>query len=134
MIAEIFLPSFGALGVGGFIAFVVGGLMLFDPDESGIEIGAPFVIGLAVTTAVAIAAFGAFALRSRGRPVVSGREDMIGAAGRVLAFDDGITWAEVGGERWRVVSDAPLEPGDRVTVTRIDGLTLAVRKNTNDRS
>lgn len=129
MIAEIFLPSFGALGAGGFIAFIVGGLMLFDADEPGIEIGAPFVIGLAVTTALAIAAFGAFAMQSRRRPVVAGREEMIGAAGRVLGVTNGIIWAEVNGERWQVRSDAPLAPGERVTVARIDGLTLDVHGN-----
>jgi membrane-bound serine protease (ClpP class) len=129
MIAEIFLPSFGALGVGGFIAFVVGGLMLFDPDEPGIDIGAPFIIGLAVATALSIAAFGAFALKSRGRRVVSGREDMIGAPGRVIDTAFGTAWAEVQGERWRVESDSPLAPGDPVTVAAVDGLTLRVRKN-----
>lgn len=134
MIAEIFLPSFGALGVGGFIAFVVGGLMLFDPDEPGIDIGAPFIIGLGVATALSIAAFGAFALKSRGRRVVSGREDMIGAPGRVIDTVSGTTWAEVQGERWRVESDAPLAPGDPVTVAAVDGLTLRVRKNPTDRS
>jgi membrane-bound serine protease (ClpP class) len=134
MVAEIFLPSFGALGVGGFIAFVVGGLMLFDPDEPGIDIGAPFIIGLGVATALSIAAFGAFALKSRGRPVVSGREDMIGAPGSVIDTVSGTTWAEVQGERWRVVGETPLAPGDRVTVTAIDGLTLHVHKNTTDRS
>ena len=35
--------------------------------------------------------------------------------------------AEVDGERWRVRSAALLQPGQRVRVTRVDGLTLWVR-------
>ena len=128
MISELFLPSFGAIGVGGFIAFVVGGLMLFDSDQPAFDVGWPFVVGLALTSAVAIAAFGAFALQSRRRPVVSGREDMLGAPGIVIAIDSGAAWAEVHGERWRVRSSAHLAHGDRVRVASVDGLTLDVTK------
>lgn len=131
MISEVFLPSFGALGVGGIIAFIVGGLMMFDVDEPGIDVGWPFVVGLALTSALAIAAFGAFALKARGRPVVSGREDMIGAAGIVETMQDGAGWAQVHGERWRIVSPGPLQPGDRVRVTEIRGLTLVVARDTH---
>jgi membrane-bound serine protease (ClpP class) len=129
MIAELFMPSFGALGVGGFIAFILGGLMLFDTDQPAFDVGWPFVVGLALTSALAIAAFGTFALKSRRRPVVSGREEMLGAPGIVFAVDAGATWAEVHGERWRVRSSAPLAIGDRVRVAGIEGLTLDVTKD-----
>lgn len=126
MISEIFLPSFGALGIGGFIAFVVGGLMLFDADHPIIDVGWPFVLGLAIASAAAITAFGAFALRARRRPIVSGREELLGATGVVTVIDGGAAWAEIHGERWRVRSAAPLVVGERVRVTGIDGLTLEV--------
>jgi membrane-bound serine protease (ClpP class) len=129
MIAEVFVPSFGALGVGGIIAFIVGGLMLFDADEPIIGIGWPFVVGLALASAVAIAAFGAFALKARRRPVVSGREEMFGSSGIVTSIDDDSAWAEVHGERWRVRCSTPLVTGDRVRVTSIDGLILDVAKD-----
>ena len=126
MISELFLPSFGALGVGGFIAFVVGGLMLFDADHPIIDVGWPFVLGLAIASAAAITAFGTFALRARRRPIVSGREELLGAAGVVTVIEEGSAWAEIHGERWRVRSAAPLVIGERVRVTGIDGLTLEV--------
>ena len=129
MIAELFLPIFGAIGVGGFIAFVVGGLMLFDSDEPAFDVGWPFVVSLALTSAAAIAVFGTFALKSRRRPVVSGREEMLGAPGIVIAVDPGSAWAEVHGERWRVRSGASLTAGDRVRVAGVDGLTLDVTKD-----
>jgi membrane-bound serine protease (ClpP class) len=134
MIAEVFLPSFGAIGIGGIIAFVIGGLMMFDTDGQGISVDWPFVVGLALVSAGAIAAFGAFVLKSRARPVVSGREDMIGATGTVIAIGAEGAWAQVRGERWRVVNPAPLQLGDRVRVTAIDGLTLSVDKVSNQRS
>ena len=32
--AEVFLPSFGVVGVGGLVAFVLGSLLLFDTPDS----------------------------------------------------------------------------------------------------
>ena len=129
MIAELFVSSFGALGVGGFVAFILGGLMLFDSDQPAFDVGWPFVVVLALTSAIAIAAFGTFALRSRRRPVVSGREEMLGVPGVVIAVDPATAWAEVHGERWRVRSSTSLAPGDRVRVSAVDGLTLDVTKD-----
>jgi membrane-bound serine protease (ClpP class) len=128
MIAEVFIGGFGVLGVGGIIAFVVGGLMLFDPDAVGYGIPLSVLVAIAVTSAAAIFAFGAFALRSRRRPVVSGREQLAGARGTVVAVQDGEAWALVEGERWRVRAAQPLAPGDRVRVRAVEGLTLAVDK------
>ncbi|MEW5882417.1 MAG: nodulation protein NfeD [Pseudomonadota bacterium] len=130
MIAEVFMPSFGVIGVGGIIAFIVGGLMLIDTDVPGFGIPTVAVVTVAVASALLIFAVGGFALRARKRPVVSGRESMVGATGRVVAVDADGAWAEVQGERWRVRADAPLAPGDRVRVTAVDGLTLvATREN-----
>jgi membrane-bound serine protease (ClpP class) len=52
---------------------------------------------------------------------------MIGQAGTVIGpTDDGQWWITVLGERWHARSTAPLKPGERVRVERIDGLTLDV--------
>ena len=38
MVAEAFLPSFGIAGIGGVVAFALGALFLFDPEQSDIPI------------------------------------------------------------------------------------------------
>jgi membrane-bound serine protease (ClpP class) len=129
MIAEVFIGSFGVLGVGGIVAFVVGGLMLFDPEEIGFGVPLPLLLGLALTSALAIVVVGGMLLKARQRPVVSGRELLLGSAGTVLTVEGGETWAQVEGERWRVRADATLAPGDRVRVKGMDGLTLLVGKD-----
>ncbi len=130
MIAELFMPAFGAMGVGGIIAFVVGGLMLIDTDVPGFGIPPAAIVTMAVASAALIFGVGGLALRARRRPVVSGREEMAGAVGTVVAVDADGAWAEVRGERWRIRCDAPLAVGDRIRVTAVDGLTLvAVKKD-----
>lgn len=132
MLAEAFLPSFGALGVGGIVAFVVGGLFLMDTEAPGFGIPLPFLVGLAVASALTIAAVGSFAARTRQRPVVSGREQMTGMLATVSTVTPEGAWALVQGESWRVRSDSPLAPGDRVRITALDGLTLHVEPLTPD--
>ena len=38
MILEFFVPSFGFLGIGGVISFLMGSLFLFDVEETGYQI------------------------------------------------------------------------------------------------
>jgi membrane-bound serine protease (ClpP class) len=65
-------------------------------------------------------------VRQRRRPVVSGREHMIGAAGEALEDFEGEGWARVRGESWRVRASGPVRRGERLRVTAMQGLTLTV--------
>ncbi|HEY4037479.1 MAG TPA: NfeD family protein, partial [Burkholderiaceae bacterium] len=126
MIAEVFLPTFGVVGVGGIVALVVGGMMLIDSEGGQVAIPFPFLLGLAAVSAAVIFGFGTFALRARRRPVVSGREGLVGAPGVVTWVDDEGAWARVQGASWRVRSREPLAAGAAVRVDKVDGLTLEV--------
>jgi membrane-bound serine protease (ClpP class) len=126
MAAEAFFPAYGSLGVGGGIAFVVGSVMLIDTDVPGFGVPVPLIVGITVASAAFVISVMTLALRARRRPVVSGRENLIGAVGEVLSADGGEGWARVQGETWRVKSASPLKAGDRVTVTAVDGLILTV--------
>jgi len=127
IVAEAFVPSFGALGIGGVAAMVFGILILFDPAAAaGYAPPTSFLVALALASSAAVFGIVWFAARARRRAVVSGREEMIGARGEALEDIVGEGWAQVHGERWRVVSEAPLKRGERVRVTAIDGLTLRV--------
>ena len=126
MVTELFLPTFGVIGVGGIVALVVGGMMLINSDAGEVSIPFPFLVGMAAVSAAVILGFGTFALRARRRPVVSGQEGLIGAQGVVTWVDEQGTWANVQGASWRVRSREPLVAGSAVRVDRVDGLTLEV--------
>jgi membrane-bound serine protease (ClpP class) len=126
LVAEIFVPTSGALAVGGVIAFVAGAMMLIDTDVPGFGIPLALIATIAVVTALFVLVVVGMAVKSRRRPVVSGREELAAGAGEVLDDFVGEGWARVHGETWRVRSATPLTRGQRVRVTRIDGLTLDV--------
>ena len=129
IVAEAFMPSFGALGIGGIAAIAIGMVILIDPETApGFDIPLPFIATFTAMMALAVFATVLLALKSRRARVVSGREDLHGADGLVLGDFDGEGWARVRGETWRVRSVAPLKEGDRVRVTAVSGLTLTVEK------
>lgn len=129
MIGEVFLPSFGALGIGGLLAFVLGGLFMTGPDvPSYYELSIPFLVSIGLASAVIIIGAGTLAVRTRRGRSVSGSESMVGESGTVVGLEDGMAYAEVRGENWRVICNEPLHIGDRVTVLGTQGLKLRVAR------
>jgi membrane-bound serine protease (ClpP class) len=126
MVAEFFFPTFGSLGLGGLIAFVVGSLILFDSDIPGMNIGLPVIAGIATVGGLVIVAMGWLASRSLRRPVVTGVQAMIGERGEVVEAVGGKGRIRYGGELWNARSASALQAGQTVRITQVDGLTLWV--------
>ncbi|MEN3292244.1 MAG: hypothetical protein V7642_1497 [Burkholderiales bacterium] len=126
MVSEAFLPSFGSLGLGGIVAFVIGAVILIDTDVPGFGIPTALIVTVAVVSALLIVTMASVAVKSRRRAVVIGESELIGTVAQVVetAADGG--WARIHGENWRVVSKTPLRPGQKVRVVARDGLVLEV--------
>ena len=127
--AELTVPSFGVLGIGGIAAFIAGAILMFDRDVPGMGVPLSLIFGLAVSSALLVLLGGNMALRARRAPIVSGREALIGATGVVEVVDGGAAWARVLGELWTVRAAGPLAVGQGVLVRAVDGLTLDVDAN-----
>ena len=125
-VGEAFVPSYGALGIGGVAAFAFGALLLIDSDVPGFGVPTSLIAVATLVSAGFVIAVAGMAAKARRRPVVSGTRRMIGVLGEVIEFGDGEGWAAVDGERWRVRAVQPLHVGQRVRITRIEGLTLEV--------
>ena len=128
-IAEIFTPTFGILTAGGLVSMVIGSLVMFSHNPPSLDISR----GLIAIVSVVIAAFiilvvGAI-VRGQKRQVETGLEALLGrtAIAQTKLNPRGSVLVE--GEHWSAVSDdGVVERGEEVTVTRVDGLKLIVRK------
>jgi membrane-bound serine protease (ClpP class) len=126
MIAEALSPSFGVLGFGGIVAFVLGSIMLMDIDVPGYGVNLGLIGGIAASAAGTLALTLYLLWRARRSPVVTGISGMVGQSVDIIEAMDGEGWAWLAGERWRVRSRVALRAGERARVTRVDGLTLEV--------
>lgn len=128
--AEAFVPSFGVLGLGGAVAFVLGGVILFDTDVPGLSVSWALLGGVAAAGLALSLLVASMVVATRRRAVVTGREEMIGMAGEVLEWSGTSGHVFVHGERWHAVGDKAFARGAGVRVAAIDGLTLHVTADT----
>jgi membrane-bound serine protease (ClpP class) len=127
------MPGVGALAAGGIISLLVGSVLLLGGAPAYLALS-PWVIGTVVATT---AAFFLVVLRGivrtyRRRPT-TGVSGLLGATGvaRTELKPSGNGMAFVQGELWRarLAGDgAPVEPGARVEVVAVEGLSLVVRR------
>ncbi len=127
-IAEIKVPSYGLLTVGGIVSMVLGALLLFrDP-----QISAQVSLGVILPVTLVFAGFMALCVylvvRVHRTPPRVGRESLVGETGRVALWnEDGTGKVFCHGEYWDATGPGTLEAGDRVVVTGVNGMSLEVR-------
>lgn len=128
--ADLVAPTHGVLTAGGLISFVFGSMLLINAPDS-----APFLqISIQAILAVTITMAGFFVFvigavaRGRHRPVVTGKEGLVGATGivRTPLAPRGLVFLQ--SELWSAVSNGPrIGPGVEIVVTDVDGVVLQVR-------
>ena len=127
-IADAFASTHGVLTTGGIIAFFLGALMLFNKGGPGYHLSLGWILPATALTAAFFIFVVGKGIGAQFKPVRAGRETMIG---KVVAAQSRIDSAGgkvfIEGETWNAVSAAPVEAGQDVEVTGVDGLTLQVK-------
>lgn len=126
MAAEAFTPTFGVLGIGGAIAFLIGAAMLIDTDIPEYRLSWPVIIATLALTGGFVLLVAGVSVRAFRSKVVTGRDAMIGLRAKVLDWsgESGHVW--VASERWKAVGPSGLNPGSWTRVEGIEALTLRV--------
>lgn len=127
LVAEAFLPTFGVVGVGGLVAFLLGSLFLFDSGGDDVQVARSVILGAGGGLGLFMLAVGVFVARRRAHPALVGVEGMLGAVGTARSALAPTGTVVVRGEYWTAEADGPIEAGTPVEVTGIEGLRLRVR-------
>ncbi|WP_413581857.1 NfeD family protein [Bdellovibrio sp. HCB288] len=129
LIAEIFIPSFGILGIGGLVSLFVGSVFLFD-KATGYSL--PYSIILPVVLAIGAVFFGIgyLALKTLRLKSKDSDADLKESLGVVVSVDPTGHKGQIAimGETWNFVSEDSLNIAEHVAVTDRQGLTLNVKK------
>ncbi len=127
---DFFAPSHGALTVVGLVVLVVSAFTLFDTAQAPGVVVAFWAIALVAMLVAGFAAVGVYlVVRTRGRPVTTGQEGMIGrlAEVRQRLAPEGMVFVD--GALWRAVCESgEAEVGEYVRVTGVYELRLSVRR------
>jgi membrane-bound serine protease (ClpP class) len=129
LISEVFVTSYGVLGIGGVIAFVIGSLFLIDSSQTNLQVNRGMIAGAAIAMSSIILGLGWVIFRERHRRPTTGREGMVGEVGEVReAIAPGAPGRVfVHGEHWRASSSEALAVGTRARVIAVRGLEIEVR-------
>jgi len=126
--AEFFLPTYGVLGVGGSICFLLGSVFLIDDDGSGLKLSLKMILPTALILLSAILAMGFVLFRSRKTKSRSGLEALVGLKGRVLdpPTKEGAGILIIEGELWKFHSEKTIEKNQPVIVKAVNEMVLVV--------
>jgi membrane-bound serine protease (ClpP class) len=131
LLAELLLPTGGALAALGVAGLIAGGIIALDSDSSVADYVGPALITLGILSGISFYFVTRKVIEAhRDQPVRTGTEELIGSSGeaRSTIDPDGQVW--LAGTVWgaRLANgSAPVRLGDRVTVEAVDGLTLVIR-------
>jgi membrane-bound serine protease (ClpP class) len=126
LLAEAFVPT-GLLGAGGIAALLFGSLFLFDRD-AGVRVSRELVVTMTVLFSGFLLLIVTLVVRGQRRPIAVGAEAMVGEIGRAHERLSPSGTVLVHGEYWAADSDEPVDAGERVRVTAVEGLRLRVRR------
>lgn len=128
IIAEAFIPSFGILGIGGIISFVIGSIILVDTEMGVYRVSLPMISAVITAAALLLIITMRIFLRIRRQAPVSGIQMFVGQSGESIDNFTDSGMVKVEGELWQAITDTPLQKGDKVKVKAVNGLELTVTK------
>ena len=128
-VAEIKVPSYGMLTVGGIVAMALGSLMLVKTDIPYMQISYLVIIPSVMATALFFALVVGMAWRAHRHQPMTGMEGLIGLIG--VAKTDISPHGQIllQGELWEADSTDSIQAGEDVEVTGINGLKLHIRRS-----
>ena len=125
---DAFAPTHGVLTAGGIAAFFIGSLMLFDQRDPLFRLSLTFIIpGVVLTSAFFILVIGR-GLQAQRLPVKVGKELMIGKTVKALTpIDSAGGKIFLDGAYWNATSEVPVQAGEAVKISAVQGLTVIVQ-------
>jgi membrane-bound serine protease (ClpP class) len=127
-IAEIKVVSHGLLAVGGVISLFLGSIMLFHTPTEYMRISMSVIIPAVLVSAAFFIFAVTKAIKARLSKPTTGMEGLIGEIGTASTPIAPEGKVSIHGEFWNVVSDQPIERGEKVQVIGVENLKLKVKK------
>lgn len=137
LIAEALTPTFGALGLGGVLAVVLGSLILFEEQSlptPALHLSWTVILPVTLLLVVVFGFLGRLVIKAQlGKPT-TGDMGLVGEIGTAQTEIEGTGKVFIHGEFWDVTSRHKINRGEKIRVTGIQGLVLEVEPVSKDSS
>jgi membrane-bound serine protease (ClpP class) len=127
MLMEIYISSFGILGIGGIIAFIIGSIMLFNVYDPHYRIDWSLISMMSIFTIAFFFMVITLAIRSHRNKILTGKEGLIGSVGTVIATNHNHIKVLVLGEIWDARSQEKLSLNQQIEVEKLENFQLIVK-------
>jgi membrane-bound serine protease (ClpP class) len=131
LVLEIKVTSYGVLAVGGIVSLTLGSMILIDAPTPELRVSLSLIVPVVLALSAIVLFLVRLAVVSQRRRPVTGADGMLGERGtaltRIPAGGEG--QIALHGETWTAFSPEPIEAGERVRVTGLDGLTVTVSRH-----
>ena len=130
LVAELFVPSFGVLGLGGIVSLILGSIFLIDPSASDLTISLNVILPTVLTLGGIMFVIAVFVVKALRRKTEVGSEALIGKDGQVVvAFNEkGEGKVFVEGDYWNAIGSESLKKDEKIIVTDVKGMVLIIKK------
>jgi len=129
LVAEMFVPSFGFLGIGGILALAIGSLFLFDTESSDLIIDRSIIFTAVGTVGAIMLALSYLVFKSQKLTQTTGMDGLIGEIGEVRVKLGPAGKVFVHGEYWNAEADAEIGVGEKIEVIGYQGMRLKVSRS-----
>ncbi|MBN1636092.1 MAG: nodulation protein NfeD [Deltaproteobacteria bacterium] len=127
-IAEIKVPSFGLLTVGGVISMILGSILLFRTPEMYAQVSMGIILPVTLCFSAFFVLCVSLVVKAHRRTPVTGAQGMIGEKALVYTWNtDGTGKVFCHGEYWNARGPAQLKNGDWVEVAEMSGMELKIK-------
>ena len=128
LISEMFVTSFGVLGIGGIVSFLIGSWFLIDSPFPEVALSPYIIVPTAVAFSIIMLTIGFLLIRTRNTKPITG---INGLKGRTqIAGQDVPTGIKTqilfNGEIWNAISSEDIKKGQEFKVEDVDGLILKI--------
>ncbi|MFP5519509.1 MAG: NfeD family protein [Bdellovibrionia bacterium] len=124
LVAELFVTSFGILGIGGVVSLFLGSMFLFTVENAGFSLPLTLIASVVGVIALIALGLGYLTLQTLGFRSKDSDDILKESLGVVLNSQQ----VEVAGDIWNYTADEELAVGDRVKILERHNLILRIEK------
>ena len=127
LITELFIPAYGLLGLSGTGIFILGSIMLIEPNQLGLTISGSIIMITGLINIIFFFFIISIIIKTKKQPSSISIHNLIGKKGLTLENINNKGQIKIKGEIWNAFAEQPIKKNTSVIIEEIQGLKLKIK-------